>query len=108
VRSGTFLFYFAPFNPIQWPPGGGSNTMPAAWCNVLFFWSDQPSASFVTFEDNPEMPQVSPDQLNENRRHLRWLIDEADRRGGTHDASRAFRARRRLSSPEPRSPTRPW
>ena len=50
-------------------------------CNVLYFWSGHPFASFLQLEDYPEMAEVDEAQMERNREQLQWLCAEASKRG---------------------------
>lgn len=49
--------------------------------NVIYLWSGHPFSSFVSLPDFPEAQEVTDDELSLNRSTLRWLTEEADRRG---------------------------
>ena len=50
-------------------------------CNVLYFWSGHPFASFLQLDDYPEMAEVDAEQMRQNQEQLRWLCAEAEKRG---------------------------
>lgn len=49
--------------------------------NTLYLWNANPFASLIDLPDEPEAREVTKEQLETNASLLRWLTEEADRRG---------------------------
>lgn len=49
--------------------------------NAVFVWNGHPFSSLIPLPEYPEALEVTEDQAQANRETLRWLVEEADRRG---------------------------
>jgi len=49
--------------------------------NSLYLWNGHPFASLVQLEDYPDVIEVTPEVMKQNREMMLWLTSECDKRG---------------------------